>query len=522
MEYRDIRLTSWDKVRIALCMIVIGVFVIIYPYYTENGYYELSTAKFHMLKRMGQFGILTYGVVSLVWYIQKWSKEKKIEMSLSPLDIAVILYGVITLLSYLCSPYKQIALWGETGWYLGVLTIGIFIVLYSCSRFAMLHLENGIVYWMAAALVGTSGVFLLGFLNRFLIDPLQMSTNDPVFISTIGNINWFCGFLSVFLPLGMGFYFIAEELASRVVFAIYCYIAFLISFTQGASSIFIVIGVAFLTLLWICFDEREKFHRWYELLVIAVWTFPLIRLFGIFIPLGRLYQSDFLYILCTSRVPSCTALAVSVWFILSKFIVSNFHIEVKKIEKIRIVLFVGMACIAVVLFFLFLLNSIVPKGIWPVREISAFYFSDSWGNARGGIWRNSMLAIGHMKPWQWLVGIGPDCYGTFLYSIPELEARLVSQFGMEQLACAHNELLTLFINQGLLGLVSYIAVLVVFFKQNFSNMKYEPVIMVLGLAVLCYLMHNMVSFSQILSTPYVFMLLGLSEGLLKKMDFGKI
>lgn len=524
MEYRDIRLTNWDKVRCVLCIIVLGVLLLIYPYYVENGYYELSTAKFHVFKRMGQFGLITYGSISFIWHVRRWSQEKKIEMLLSHTDLAMVIYGCVTLLSYVCSPYKTNALWGTNGWFMGLFSTIVFILLYCCSRYVALHLENAILYWAGAALIGTSGVFLLGFLNRFLIDPFQMSAGDPVFISTIGNINWFCGFLSIFLPLGMGFYYISEELISRVIFGIYCYIAFLISFTQGGSSIFIVIIVASLFLCWFCFGEREKLHRWHELLLIMVWTFPMVRLFGIFIPLGRLYDSDFLYLLCTSRIPSYIAIAVTVLYIFLKLFSSNFHVEMKErvLGQIRILFYVGLACIAILLFILLLLNSFVPKGIWPVRNISAFYFNDMWGNARGGIWKNTILAIKHMKPWQWIVGVGPDCYGTFVYSIPELEARLVSQFGMEQLSCAHNELLNLFINQGLLGVVSYVGIFVVIFKQIFANMKYEPVLFVLGMSLLCYLMHNMVSFSQILSTPYVFMLIGLSEGLLKKMDFGKI
>lgn len=52
--------------------------------------------------------------------------------------------------------------------------------------------------------MGALLVFGLGLLNRFDVYPIASLRGDRSFISTLGNINWYCGFLAVFLPVGMG------------------------------------------------------------------------------------------------------------------------------------------------------------------------------------------------------------------------------------------------------------------------------------------------------------------------------
>ena len=41
----------------------------------------------------------------------------------------------------------------------------------------------------------SAAVFLLGYINRFGIYPIEMAYANPSFISTIGNMNWYCGYL---------------------------------------------------------------------------------------------------------------------------------------------------------------------------------------------------------------------------------------------------------------------------------------------------------------------------------------
>ena len=60
----------------------------------------------------------------------------------------------------------------------------------------------------AAPVTASSLVFLLGILNRFSVYlPFQEMAGGE-FISTLGNINWFCGYFSVIAPIGFAMYFL--------------------------------------------------------------------------------------------------------------------------------------------------------------------------------------------------------------------------------------------------------------------------------------------------------------------------
>lgn len=48
----------------------------------------------------------------------------------------------------------------------------------------------------------------------------------------------------------------------------------------------------------------------------------------------------------------------------------------------------------------------------------------------------------------------------------------------------------------------------------------EPLLYVCAVAVLTYTAHNMVSFQQVLHTPYLFIVLGIGEGLLRALRDG--
>ena len=62
-----------------------------------------------------------------------------------------------------------------------------------------------------------------------------MQGQTPTFISTLGNINWFCGYWAVLCPLGVAFYWKSESRGQRIVAIIYTIIAFVSGVTQGSG-----------------------------------------------------------------------------------------------------------------------------------------------------------------------------------------------------------------------------------------------------------------------------------------------
>ena len=99
--------------------------------------------------------------------------------------------------------------------------------------------------------------------------------------------------------------------------------------------------------------------------------------------------------------------------------------------------------------------------------------------------------------------------------MPELSDMLYRYFGSARLTNAHNELLTCLVNTGIFGFIFYLGIFVSFIIGSGKKRKKNPVLYVLSLSVICYFVHNMVSFAQVLNFPYLFMFAGMGRYLQK-------
>ena len=177
----------------------------------------------------------------------------------------------------------------------------------------------------------------------------------------------------------------------------------------------------------------------------------------------------------------------------------------------------------VILTVIFLRNSDMLSCNKEVDETAAYknggvIFRDDWGNSRGAAWNCGIGAYRSMDMVHKTVGIGPDCFADYVYEIPELAERLVDQFGNERLTNAHNEWLTVLVNTGWLGVFCYAGIFIAVWIRCVRRAKGQPLLYVCAISILAYTVHNMVSFQQILSTPYIFIVLGMGEGLLRRTE----
>ena len=128
--------------------------------------------------------------------------------------------------------------------------------------------------------------------------------------------------------------------------------------------------------------------------------------------------------------------------------------DMRKYKALRQIAILGAVVVAGVYVLLLVLNS-KAGGIRFMGNLSALVFNAGWGNARGATWSAGIEVYKNMHGWDKLIGVGPDCFAMHLYTLPDLAERMSNQFNGARLTNAHNEWLTVLVNQGLLGLVSY-------------------------------------------------------------------
>lgn len=164
---------------------------------------------------------------------------------------------------------------------------------------------------------------------------------------------------------------------------------------------------------------------------------------------------------------------------------------------------------AVLVFWVILAGINTKWGLPYLDGKSFFTFGSDWGNGRGATVLVGVKAFLEMPFLKKIFGIGPDCFVAYVYSVPELQVILRENFGSARLTNAHCELLTGLVNTGIFGAGMYLGIFISFLK-GLSVQKGKYLIRLPLLAgIFCYLIHNMVSFAQVLNLPFLFLLMAL-------------
>lgn len=513
----DIRGFLEEAVSLLLTAYLFIIFCI-YPFYVKNGYSDIGNEKFQFYKyiTVGGLGlILPLALLCIFFRI----RDGKYRFSLT--DWAVAGYGIAVILSYICSDFKEKGLWGEPGWNMGLMTQLAFVISYFLISFFWEYEENLLAAFIAAA----SAVFLLGVLNRFSIYPIDMGGTDIGFLSTLGNINWYCGYWAVLFPVSFVLYWCTDKLWLRLAALIGTAIGIAAGVSQGSNSAALVFVGIYLCLFCLSFKGMDRMKRFLELVILFCAVCQGLRIWRILQPGGFNFYSGTLSDWITmSKVTLFGLFPAGIAYFLLYMAEKKGSADMKRLKALRQIAILGTVVAAGVYALLLVLNS-KAGGIRFMGNLSALVFNAGWGNARGATWAAGAEVYKNMHGVDKLIGVGPDCFAMYLYTLPDLAERMASQFDGARLTNAHNEWLTVLVNQGILGLISYGGIFVSAFVRYLYYGEKMPgrrkrYLYIFGISVFAYTIHNMVSFQQILSTPFIFLMLGMGEALAKEKNFG--
>lgn len=525
----------------------------IYSFYAPEGYIQIATNKYLFLKRLC---LITAGVaapLAILYYILPSGEKrgKKAAEKISVTDLLMFSYLCLNIITFCFSDYREEALWGTDGWYMGFAMQLFFIGIY----FLVSRFYDGKIDVLPFLMTISFLVFLWGILNRFSIYPIDMQYESEQFISSMGNINWFCGFWSVFYVTGIVVYMISEKRQTRILSGIYSVLALGLATVEGSDSAFLSMGAVFFFLFLLAFQKTAYMKRWLEL---GIFYCAACQVMRIIVKIDResltMDTSTMWMMLGNLTLAVLIVLCVLRAFLeimdrrykeytgqggerkaaerLSKKKTKETGLANKKAEKIRRPekelirewIWVKYAVIgmtaggAVIFLILLIINTRTPGILGPLSKYSIFLFDGHWGSARGATWRDG-LAIYQSFSWrERLFGVGQDCFAIYGYSLPELSARLTEEWPNSRLTNAHNECLTHLVNVGVFGMLAFIGIFASSFKRLLEKAKSEPLCYVFAASLLSYFIHNQFSFAQVLNVPYIYMMLGLGESLMRRTD----
>lgn len=487
----------------------------IYPFYFENGYYDIGVAKNNFFCMVS---VLTFIITVIVTgvYIYDLKKRKKPFIEKKNISITqklLLAYMTVVFFSFLFSSYRDEVLWGAEGWYLGTIPL----LLMGAFAFLLTHLWKEQKWILYGGIIVSGIVFFLGICNRFSFYPVPIEPPYPTFISTLGNINWFCGYMSVVSPIGIAVFVLKDSREykrswSKWLMVLYVLITFMAGFCQGSSSVFLWNGALFVTLLWIAVKNTSRLGNW--LLIIGLWGMAgqFVRILKYLLP--DYYNYDSAMLIDTNITLVIAVAAVIVFVLLQSIFKEDREFSIKVRRGIRISLVASVFLGIGLWISLSVYNTNVGTSLLGDSEL--FLLDENWGNGRGASLRAAFTLFGEMSFIQKLFGVGADGFSAFAYSIPEIQEYLAGYFGESVLTNAHCEIVTNLINLGVLGTAAFVGMLFSFIYRAMKKGEEQPFLYVFAVCVVCYMANNLISFAQILNIPFLFLIFGMGEYYLKE------
>ena len=514
-----------------LCNLYIVALLVALPLYTGEGYWQLGDAKYMLFRNLSLLCLGCWLAAGMPWRIgnliasgkrrNRSLEERKAPFSM--VDKAVLSYGACVTLSALCSSYGQLAWKGYEGWYMGALSQLLFVAIY----FFVSRQYDGAAWpvWL-----GEGALFLttvLGLLHRLGLDPLGLmkgwNSGDWEYshmLSTLGNINWLCGYYSVALAV-LAVHFLGEERRSILLLLYMTMVSvFVLLGVQGSQSGWLLLAACTGCCLFLGRGRREVEKRICVLLTLFFLGMPLMEFMmklqgkkAAFVADGNIFD-DIKWYMWIIGAGGCLAL----FFYLSRggpaakkqngiFRIILWKIR-RKSRKQKTVL-VAASCIVV-------LAGILLGYILFTRSVF-----DGFGSGRGFLWRISLKGFVQADGKDKLLGAGPDCYAEAVFNRLGAgnEVWKGEHWEGAVFTNAHSEFLTQLCNVGILGTLSYLAIFVTGLCRYGGLLDRHSRGGWLGVMVLVmYGAHSLISFQQVLNTPLLFLVLGLCEAGMRRRE----
>ena len=508
-----------------LAAIYVFIMLVIYPLYYRNKYYDMGNAKYDFFQYVSAAFLIVFLVIYAGWLIVYRKNFSFITAmrKLSVTDWCVLAYLLFSYLSFFFSEYKDVASKGYDGWYMGLMSQVMFVMIYFIiSRFWKWNPAT-----LGLAVITAAVTYQIAVLQRFSIDPLKMYENLGAeyiekFISTLGQTTWFSSYAVLLFPLGIFYYWYDDKLWVRILAGLFTALGFGSLCTVNSDSAYIAYTLTLLVFFWFSFESNQSFQRFIEIVLIGLCSFRIIGIAQVNFP-ERMIElisgtEEISFFVTQSNFMLICLILVTViylgYYVLCHYPKKKKRAPVFDIRRFRFVRVCAAAAAAVVLIGTALLVVLstkrqLPGALAGLYDIGFFNFNDEWGNFRGFNWRMAVKAVSLASFKDLLIGVGPDCFAMSMNKYCADEVAVFWQ-GM-QLACAHNEFLNMLVTQGIFGVATYIGIFVSFIIRGMKCGEKEKVIMPFVAAALAYMGHNFFCYQQCICTPTVFVMMGIGE-----------
>lgn len=492
---------------IAMCLAV--------AFYVKDGYHQIGNAKFAAYRIVMVIGFSLFLVMGVCHFANfLWQKKS---WRLSVTDGFVFAYLMLSTISVVSGGFYEDALWGSFGWNMGWMSQLSFVLIYfALSRFGCYYRV------ILGAFCGSAFVvFLIGILHRLMIDPIGFyeglqGYQMAQFLSTIGQATWYASFLVVALPVGVAAFLFAEKRLWRILGGVYMVVGFASLVTQNSDSAYFAFAGFMLVFFVLCVESRETVSRFAESCTFFFATGKVMYFLMQIHPNPDL-EYDFVTRLMLEGRSTWLLLALCFAWDAFLYLRRNRAYSAIRLQWVKWAVIAGTAGGVVIMVGLIVLQT---KGVFSGKigemlgSISYFNWNKEWGNGRGKIWSFTARVFAAESLLHKFFGVGPDCFSSYTMAFHREEVNLY--WGDKVLTNAHNEWMTTLVNTGVFGMIAYIGIFITAIRRFLMAWRQDYLLAGAAASAVSYMAYNVFCYQQVCCTPFVFLLLGVGEYLLRK------
>lgn len=433
--------------RACACMCaVFGLFFL--PLAYRNYFFDINRYKVELVVRgMPVFAVL---MIAACIYARR-EMRTPVDRGMKCILAALGCFAVASIISSALRGFEQPVIDGSEGRY-----SGMFFLLCCAAMFYIIAL-GGISgrFAMHFAVAAAALAALLGLINAHGLDPLgfyarMRPEQIHLFISTIGNVDFYGGYLVIILPLAAGSYVFCSD--KRRFVALACAMVIMMGIpVSRTDSTYFAMHFALLVLFALSGNSCLSMMKASLLCALAWGILPLInqilmagsweyRLFGV---LAWFCESKAVYVLC------------ALFLLFAVLFACRHRRSAPPPGRKRLVRLFSLAfVVCLVLLCMAILYFTVIDSQTDLGFLSQILrFDDYWGSRRGFVYIRSLRALADYSPMDILFGRGVDLTKRVLR--PYFDAPEITRLGVFN--DAHCQPLQFLLTMGVMGALSFVA-----------------------------------------------------------------
>ena len=478
--------------------VYIFLMIIIFPLIVDKtGFFKILECKWYSYVAITTIYILFIIIINIFYLITK--KIKLYKKRITIIEWSAIIFLILNILSFVFSPYlKKYNLLLGVGRGEGMIVSALYILSFLfISHFGKFNKKHIIYFSISSIIVSGIGVLQFVGFNPFNMYQDGIGTHNVSFMTTIGNVDFISAYYTIMLTISVSaLLFIDNTKYERIIHYIsILFGSFIFQIIEVNSGKVAFLGIAIILLPFILKNNKNMaiFLKIISLILlsIAINMFINVEYHYDIGKLGFYFRIDYLLIMFI--------IMILVLQILSKYLKkNNYSIDNKNYLKN----YYNICLICIILGTIALYIIPFKTGmLYEIHELLHFNFDDNFGTYRIFLWKRTLPLIKDFP----ILGSGPD---TFAIRFMALYSEDIAKIGPLTINdTAANIYLTMLVNLGIIGTLSYIIYLGLQIYYGIKLRNEFSIILLMG--IICYMISSFFNLSVVVISPLFWILMGI-------------